>query len=200
MTISIISFLFLCIALSTDTFTAGLSYGAGRVRVSPLSAAILSLLSGLLFTLSLLAGQRLAGLFPARLAELFSFAVLFLLGLYKLYDALPERFHRRSSLTTASFSEKVNKKDVQTLSGGEAALLSLVLSVDSVTAGISSRAPELSPVIILLISALIQFFSMQLGLQAGKIFLGRSSANSSRLSCTAFSCTLLFALAFSRIL
>ena len=40
MTISIISFLFLCIALSTDTFTAGLSYGAGRVRVSPLSAAI----------------------------------------------------------------------------------------------------------------------------------------------------------------
>lgn len=200
MTISIISFLFLCVALSTDTFTAGLSYSASRVRVSLLSAAILSFLSGFLFTLSLIAGRRLAELFPARLTELLSFAVLFLLGLYKLYDALPERFHRKSSLTTASFSEKVNKKDVQTLSCGEAALLAFVLSVDSITAGISSKTPDLAPAVILLISALIQFFSMQLGLRAGRIFFGRSSRNSSRLSCAAFSCTLLLALAFSRIL
>ena len=58
MTISFLPFVLLCIALSTDTFTAGLSYSAGRVRVPVTSILILSLVSGLTFTLSLLAGEK----------------------------------------------------------------------------------------------------------------------------------------------
>lgn len=200
MTIStMLPFLLLCIALSTDTFTAGLSYSMGRVRVSIVSAGILSVISGFLFTLSLLAGEKLAAFFPAGFAKIFSFAVLFLLSLYKLYDSLPERFHRGFGLTTVSLSEKVNQKDVQTLSWGEAALLSLVLSVDSITAGLSSRAPDLPPAVIWLISALVQFLSVSLGLQSGKALLERTSQGFSRLSCAVLCSALLFALALSRL-
>ena len=163
-----ISFLLLCIALSTDTFTAGLSYSAGKVRVPFTSMCIVSVISGFMFTVSLHAG--------------------------KLYDALPDSFHRKHNLTTASFSEKVNKKDIQILSSGEAALLSVVLSIDSITAGISSETPLLSPAVIFLVSAAIHFLTMALGLSAGKFLRKKISYNFSWLSAALF-----FILAFTRL-
>lgn len=189
-----ISFLLLCIALSTDTFTAGLSYSAGRVRVPFTSMCIISVISGFMFTLSLHAGKILTAFIPAKLTCILSFIILFLLALYKLYDALPDSFHRRHNLTTASFSEKVNKKDIQILSSGEAALLSVVLSIDSITAGISSETPLLPPAIIFFISTAIHFLTMALGLSAGKLLLQKISYNFSWLSAVLF-----FILAFTRL-
>ena len=76
MTISFLPFVLLCIALSTDTFTAGLSYSAGRVRVPVTSILILSLVSGLTFTLSLLAGEKITDLLPAGFTRISSFLIL----------------------------------------------------------------------------------------------------------------------------
>ncbi len=189
-----ISFLLLCIALSTDTFTAGLSYSVGKVRVPFISMCIVSVISGFMFTVSLHAGKVLTSFIPAKLTCIFSFFILFLLALYKLYDALPDSFHRKHNLTTVSFSEKVNKKDIQILSSGEAALLSIVLSIDSITAGISSETPLLSPAVIFLVSAAIHFLTMALGLSAGKFLRKKISYNFSWLSAALF-----FILAFTRL-
>ena len=49
---SFLTFLLFCIALSADTFTAGLSYGSSGVRIPAPSKLILALVSGLMFTLS----------------------------------------------------------------------------------------------------------------------------------------------------
>mgnify|MGYP001026656361 CR=1 FL=1 len=194
MTISFLPFVLLCIALSTDTFTAGLSYSAGRVRVPVTSILILSLVSGLTFTLSLLAGEKITDLLPAGFTRISSFLILLFLSLYKLYDALPERFHRNSGMTTASFSEKINRGDVQRLSWAEAALLSLVLSVDSITAGLGSQMPPLPTAAVVLLSSSIHFFAMLAGLFAGNLLVQRFSCNFSWVSTALF-----FLLALSRI-
>ena len=188
MTISFLPFVLLCIALSTDTFTAGLSYSAGRVRVPVTSILILSLVSGLL------AGEKITDLLPAGFTRISSFLILLFLSLYKLYDALPERFHRNSGMTTASFSEKINRGDVQRLSWAEAALLSLVLSVDSITAGLGSQMPPLPTAAVVLLSSSIHFFAMLAGLFAGNLLVQRFSCNFSWVSTALF-----FLLALSRI-
>lgn len=194
MIISICSFMVLCVALSTDTFAAGLSYSAEKVRVPFSSMSIISLVSGFMFMLSLMAGEKIAYFIPPRITTLLSFIILMALAIYKLYDSLPDKFHKAQDLTTASFSEKVNKKNPAILSPTEAAALSTVLSIDSITAGISTGAPALPPAVIFLISAMIHFFSIKLGLSAGKILLSKLSGNFSWLSAALF-----FLLALSRL-
>ncbi|MGN1179621.1 MAG: manganese efflux pump [Suilimivivens sp.] len=194
MFISFWSFLLLSIALSTDTFTAGLSYSTEKVRVPCSSICILSLVSGFMFTLSLIAGQKASALIPSKVTTALSFLILLSLAVYKLYDALPDRFHPAKDLTTASFSEKINKKEPDRLSPAEAAVLSVILSIDSITAGVSSGAPALSPAIIFLISSSIHFLSFLLGLFTGQKLLHKISCSFSFLPAVLF-----FLLAVSRL-
>lgn len=195
MTISICSLLLLCVALSTDTFTAGLSYSAQKVRVPVSSMIIISLISGSMFMLSLSAGEKIAGLIPHEITALLSFIILMALAFYKLYDALPAKFHHTRDLTTASFSEKVNKKDTAVLSSTEAATLSVILSIDSITAGVSTGMPVLPPAACLFISAAIHFLALNLGMSAGKALFSKTSGKFSWLSAALF-----FLLALSRLL
>lgn len=194
MSISFCSFALLCVALSSDTFAAGLSYSAERVHVPIGSMSIISVVSGFMFTLSLIAGEKIAVLIPHNITAFFSFMILMVLAVYKLYDALPDKFHDSKDLTTVSLSEKVNKNDPSVLSPMEAAALSVVLSIDSITAGVSTGAPALSPAIIFSLSAVIHFLSIRLGLSAGNALLSRISCNLSWLSAILF-----FLLAISRL-
>lgn len=195
MLISYCSFLVLCIALSADTFAAGLSYSASKVRVPISSMCILSLVSGFTFTLSFSLGERITAWIPQRASDLLSFFILFFLSLYKLYDALPERFHPWSFLTTSSFSRHVNQKEPELLSKTEAAVLSLVLSVDSITAGVSQGNALLSPAIVFLLSFVIHFLSIWLGTFTGQRLSGNASCNLSLLPAL-----LLFLLALAALL
>ena len=194
MLISYCSFLVLCIALSADTFAAGLSYSASKVRVPINSMCILSLVSGFTFTLSLSVGEKLTAWIPPNASTLLSFLILLILSLYKLYDALPERFHPSISFTTVSFSSHVNKKEPEYISPYEAAALSFVLSIDSITAGVSQGNSPLSPAVVFLFSSVIHFLSILLGTFAGRRLSGKLSCNLSFLPAL-----LLFLLAISRL-
>lgn len=194
MLISIFSFLLLSIALSTDTFAAGLSYSAEKVRVPLSSMCILSLISGFMFTLALIAGKKIASFIPPKATAVLSFFILLALAFYKLYDALPDRFRYSKDLTTISFSEKVNQKNPSVLSPMEAAALSVALSIDSITAGISSGTPALPPAVIFLLTTAIHFISIVLGLFTGKLLLHKGSCSFSFLPAALF-----FLLAFSKL-
>ena len=112
----------------------------------------------------------------------------------KLYDALPERFHPSISFTTVSFSSHVNKKEPEYISPYEAAALSFVLSIDSITAGVSQGNSPLSPAVVFLFSSVIHFLSILLGTFAGRRLSGKLSGNLSFLPAL-----LLFLLAISRL-
>lgn len=192
MTISFQVFLFLTIALSMDSFTAGLTYGTGNVRVPLFSAIIIASVSGFMLTLSFLAGSFLLSFIPVFFTKILSFLVLSALSLYKLYDALPRK--KQAPLTTDSISEKVNKKNKHLLSWGEASVLALALSVDNISAGVSAGSPALPCAAIFLITTGIHFLLIQSGIRLGCLISGKISCNFSL-----FGAALLFLLALLRL-
>lgn len=193
MTISFQVFIFLTIALSMDAFTAAFSYGTDNVRVPFISTLIIAVICGLMLTLSFLAGNVLLSLIPSGFAKILSFSILFLLSLYKLYDALPKK--RPASFTTDSISDKVNKKDKQIISAQEAALLALALSIDSISAGISIGTPDLPLPLLFLIAVCIHLAAIWSGSHAGASLSKKTSQNFSWLGAV-----LLLLLAFLRLL
>lgn len=194
MTISLAAFLLLATILSIDTFTAGLSYTAQKVRVPLLSILIISCVSGFTFTLSLFAGQILIRLLPLSLMKVLSFLLLLSLALYKLYDALPERLRHPLRFTTAHISEAVNREDIPVLSPKEAFFLSLLLSADSISAGLSTAPPPLPVFSLFFLTSLIHLCALFTGMLCGRLLLQHLSCNLSLLGAL-----LLLILAFLRL-
>lgn len=186
MLISYCSFLLLCIALSADTFAAGLSYSVSKVRVPISSMCILSLVSASAFTLSVSAGEMITAMISSNVSTLLSFFILLILAVYKLYDALPDRFHLPAAFTTLSFSSHVNQKEPERLSPFEAAVLAFMLSIDSITAGLSQGTPSLTPAVIFLFSFAVHFLSILFGILAGNRMSEKFSCNLSFLPALLF--------------
>lgn len=195
MTFSICFFILLVVVLSMDAFAAGLSYGMEKVQVPFMSVFIIALLSGSMLTASLLAGNLFLGLIPSILTKGISFSMLFVLSLYKFYDALPRLHKSGSRLTTKNISQKVNKEDKAVLSCREAALLALALSIDNISAGLCTGTVSLSPIILLLLTTAIHFLSIQLGLFTGCLLSRRNSRRFAWLGAA-----ILMLLSFTRIL
>ncbi len=194
MNLSIYFFLLLVTVLSMDAFAAGLSYGVEKVWVPFSSLSIIALLSGGMLTASLFAGNLLLSLIPDRLTKILSFLVLFLLALYKLYDAAASRRHQESGFTTGNLSRKINKDDKAVLSGREAAILAFALSVDNISAGLCTGTVALPPAAILSVTTLIHFLALRLGLFTGQLLASKSSRSFAWLSAL-----ILMVLAFARI-
>lgn len=160
--------LLLIAVLSMDAFTAGLSYGMDGVRVPFSSIFTVAFLSGCMLTLSLYAGDFILLFLPSGLTKIVSFLVLFALSLYKLYDAAPRLGKGNSSLTTDTISQKINHASPSILSGKEAALLGLALSIDNISAGLCTGTLDLNPCLLLFLATLIHLLSIRMGLFTGK--------------------------------
>ena len=78
--------LLLVTALSVDAFAAGFAYGVSKIKVPFISVIIVTGISSLILVISLLAGNVVSSLIPGNLTSYFSFLLLFVLGLVKLFD------------------------------------------------------------------------------------------------------------------
>lgn len=177
-----------------DAFAAGFSYGIEKVRVPFLSLTVIALLSGGMLTASLLAGNLLMEFIPEALTKGISFTVLFLLSLYKFYDALPSLHggsrkltdrkpaqgnhaqdnYARGKFTTDTISQKVNKEDKAVLSCREGAVLAIALSIDNISAGLCTGTVSLPSIILLLLTTAIHFFALRLGVLTGGMLSHKS--------------------------
>lgn len=168
-------FILLIMILALDAFTAGLSYGVEKVHVPVLSVFLIAMMSGLMLTLSMTAGDFLLTLVPAVLTKTISFLVLFLLSVYKLYDSLPQ-FHRSGrALTTDHISRRINNRNTAVLSGKEACLLGLALSVDNISAGLCTGSGSLSPILLFFLTTAVHLLAIQAGLCTGRLLVRKSS-------------------------
>ena len=123
----IFEILLLVTALSVDAFAAGFAYGVSKIKVPFISVIIVTGISSLILVISLLAGNVVSSLIPGNLTSYFSFLLLFVLGLVKLFD--------RSKHNEA---ENANKNQDDLVSPGEALTLGAALSIDSLAAGIGA--------------------------------------------------------------
>lgn len=129
----------LVVLLSADTFFACLALCAGGVALPALSAAVLSGVGTLFLSLSLLLGSLLHRFLPAALFRYGGAAVLALLGL-------------RCLRPDEGRALQADRDGSRTLSAGEALLLALPLSADSLLTGLClspGRAALLLPLSLL---------------------------------------------------
>jgi len=198
MFIETIPVLLFLLAVSVDSLTAGLSYGASRVHIGPLSAIFLVFIPSVSITLMTKLGTLLFSFFPAHVFSILSFLLLFFLGFEKLLESLirhlaeayPDiignwtcRIRQLNIIFTIYFSpEEANRQEVQILSGKEAFFLSLALSLDSVLASMAFSCQVTSLSFLFLSAALFHFLLFLLGYLLGLLLSKKFSFDLSWLS------------------
>lgn len=163
---SISKLILLIIALSADAFTAGFAYGADNVKIPPLSAVIVAMLSDLLLISSLFIGNLFKAYIPASIASFLSFVILFVLAAVKIFD---------SSLKKTI--QDANCDDVSILSPTEALSLGFALSADSAAAGIGAASLEFSLPLTAVLTFLIGMIAVCGGCRLGRLLASKSDFN-----------------------
>lgn len=198
MSLSIMPVLLFMLAVSVDSLTAGISYGASKVHIKPLAAFFLVFIPSASITLMTKLGSLFFSFFPAHIFSLLSFLLLFILACEKLIESLIRHLYAKYPDTVGNFAYKIkqvniiftiyfspedaNKQDVQVLSGKEALFLSLALSLDSILASMafSYQAPSL--LFFFLIAALFHFLLFCGGFMLGFLISKKFSVDLSWLS------------------
>ncbi len=207
---SVSQLILLIIALSADAFAASFAYGADNVKIPPLSAIIVALISDLLLMASLFIGNLLKAYIPAAFTVFFSFSILFVLGAIKLFDSSirkkirENRFSSREVrvrtknlrfiLTVYAAPETANTEDVEVLSPAEALSLGLALSLDSAAAGLGAASGEYSFLLAAVLNILISLCAVFCGCRLGRLLASKSGVNFSVIGGI-----LLLLLAFSKL-
>ncbi len=198
MLLQIMPVLLFMLAVSVDSLTAGLSYGASRVHIKLVSTVFLVLIPSVCITLMTQAGSLLFSLFPASVLSLLSFLLLFFLGCEKLLESLirhlakayPDivgnwtcKIRQLNIIFTIYFSpEEANKQEVQILSGKEAFFLSLALSLDSMFASMAFSCQVNSLLFLFLSAAFFHFLLFSIGYLSGLFLSKKCSFDLSWLS------------------
>jgi len=113
--------LMIATAISIDAFAVSFAYGGRQIKIPILSALIINIVCSLMLGVSLFAGAIIRAFIPDFVTIFIGSAILLILGIIKLFD-------------------KGNMKDYdadnsKVISAGEAAALSVALSLDGIAAG-----------------------------------------------------------------
>ena len=149
----IFSDVMLALALTMDSFVAGLGIGSQGIQISALSAVAASFVGTGCLIVAMGLGNTLAPVLPAQAARALSFVVLLCIGLFKFFESSLKIFLRRQggerSLKFHAFGVDVLLRlytDPQTadcdrsksLNVGEALGLGIALSLDNLAAGVGA--------------------------------------------------------------
>lgn len=119
----------LVIALSVDSFAAGLAYGAGGIRMPAVSLLTASAVSSLVLAFSFLLGGMAGGSLPEGAVKAFGFLTLSAIGVWKLFDG-----------SGGESAQSADRNRDRLVSPAEALTLGAALSADSLAAGIGAGA------------------------------------------------------------
>ncbi|MDE7018383.1 MAG: hypothetical protein K2P65_12595 [Lachnospiraceae bacterium] len=198
MSLNIMPVLLFMLAVSIDSLTAGLSYGASRVHIKPLAALFLVFIPSVSITLMTKLGSLFFSFFPASVFSLLSFLLLLILACEKLLESLIRHLCAKYPHSVGNFAYKIkqvniiftiyfspedaNKQDVQVLSAKEAFFLSLALSLDSILASMAFSCQAPSLLSFFFIAALFHFLLFSGGFLLGVLLSKKFSVDLSWLS------------------
>ncbi len=176
----------LALALSLDTFAAGISLGARCIRIPAASLLALSLTCSLSLLVSILLGGLLGDWISPRAANLISCALLCGIGGVRLFDSLVKGLLRRCCESERSFilrfqnlkiflqvcidSTQADFNRSNSLSCLEAVSLAVALSLDGLVAGFGSgfSARAGFSILVFLLSLLCNLLAVLAGCRLGQ--------------------------------
>lgn len=158
--------LLLAAALSIDSLSVGLLYGARRIRLPLAAAAIVSIASGLLLSLSMFGGSLVATYLPPHLATRAGGLLLVGVGLWIGWGAI--RNHHKAVVIEILREPSLADRDRSgSISLTEAGLLGLALALDSVAAGLGAGMAGVG-FALPLVATLASLLFLEVGSWAGK--------------------------------
>lgn len=160
----------LAISLSIDALGIGLSYGLRGICTPFLTKCILLLESMAFMAVFLFAGSRLMLLFSAHTANLIGVLLLLGMGLWLCYQSLQKKEPSDSSLNLLRNPSYCDKDHSSHIDAREGLSLGLILSIDSMGAGIGAGAAGVCITLLPLFTALFQILFLSLGIYGGKHF------------------------------
>lgn len=170
-------------ALEIDAFAAAFAYGSNKIKIPARSLCLINVICSGFLALSLLVGRAISGWLPDGLAAGLGFAILFLLGFYKLAGSLVRLMmqrHRdfRREFNFTAFDLKfilhlcanpqaadIDGSRVLTL--GEAAALAIALSLDGLAVGFGAAMGQVNKPAVILCSLVVGFVALWLGSRLG---------------------------------
>lgn len=182
-----ISLLLLAFAVSLDSFSVGLTYGLRKMKIPLKSILIIACCSCITLIIAMGVGHLLSALLSPVMAERMGGIVLVLLGGWILYqffrpektkDTLPHEkmivnFEIKSLGIVINILKKPMAADFDksgTITGIEAFILGLALSLDAFGAGVGAAMLGFSPIILALSVATMSSLFVTVGMRTGRFF------------------------------
>lgn len=182
-----LSLILLAFAVSLDSFSVGFTYGIRKVSIPIKSILIIACCSALTLLVAMIAGNAISTLLSPSIAEKIGGLVLVSIGGWVLFQ-----FFQTSSTSEETNQEKVLinfeikslglvihilKKPMDadfdksgTITGIEAFLLGIALSLDAFGAGIGAALLGYSPIWMALFVAVMSSLFVTLGMKSGMLF------------------------------
>lgn len=202
--------LLLVLSVSIDSFLASISYGTSKIRIPFSSALIVDIISSTMLGSSLLVGSFLQDYISLNIAKIISFIILFLLGIYRLFESILKSYINNNSKELSPFKFKLFdfnfvlqvyadeiKADFdksKILTSKESIYLAFALSLDSLAVGFGSSLLTINYIEVFIVSIIIGLIAILLG-----AFVGRKFVESTNLNLSWLSGLMLVILAFLRV-
>ena len=191
------SLLLVC-SLCIDTFVASIAYGTDKIKIPFSSTIIINFTCSLFLAISLFVGSILKDFLNPNIATIISFCLLFLLGVYRLFESFFKKYIKKCSdigvpLTFKIFDFKfvlqiyadeikADYDNSKILTPKEALYLSVALSLDSLAVGFGSSLGNINYLEVLILSIIIGFIALSSGGYLGRKFAQKVDVNLSWLS------------------
>lgn len=190
--------LLLVLSVSIDSFLASISYGTSKIRIPFSSALIVDIISSTMLGSSLLVGSFLQNYISLNIAKIISFIILFLLGIYRLFESILKSYINNNSKELSPFKFKLFdfnfvlqvyadeiKADFdksKILTSKESIYLAFALSLDSLAVGFGSSLLTINYIEVFIVSIIIGLIAILLGACVGRKFVESTNLNLSWLS------------------
>lgn len=192
---AILEALLIVTALSIDAFVSSFAYGAGKIKIPPISLLVINLICSGSLVLALLFGGAVSYWLPAPLTSAICILLLLALGITKVFDSAIKTLIRKHSsfqkkiqfslfhmgfiLKIYANPEEADRDHSHILSPSEAAFLAIALSLDGLAVGFGTGLSHTGPLLVFLLSLAIGILAVLLGCSLGnrlsrKLFLDLS--------------------------
>lgn len=182
-----VSLLILALAVSLDSFSVGLTYGLRKMSIPLKSIGIIACCSAIALMIAMSIGQVIIRIMSSSVAERIGGVILICLGAWVIFqffrpekskDILPHEktivnFEIKSLGLVIRILQKPMSADFDrsgTITGIEALMLGLALSLDAFGAGIGAAMLGYSPFYLAITVAVMSSLFVYMGIKIGSVF------------------------------
>ena len=185
-------------ALSMDAFVASFAYGTNKIKIPFSSVTVINVVCSSILAISLFLGSIISGFIPENITHIICFFILFLLGVTKLGESIVSwiankgkniKYNMKFGFMGLNFTVNINSDTAdeniihkKVLKPGEAASLSIALSLDGLAVGFGAALANADSVQIVLFSLISDMVAVMLGCFLGNRVAEKVSFNLSWLS------------------